>query len=89
VLALREHCGESQRHFARTLGIGFRTLQYIEAGQIQRPDSKSLFAFFICALDRSRTDLATVFERELIAAMDPPVGVSVQIVLKPPKGKRL
>jgi hypothetical protein len=88
VLSLREHAGESQRAFARTLGMSFFALQKYEQGGPQTPDPRLLVAFWSSAIHHSRPDLSAVFDRELIAAMDPPAGFSVEVTVKRTRGKR-
>jgi hypothetical protein len=89
VCSLRAHAGETQRNFARMLGMSFFGLQKYEHGGPQTPDPRLLTAFLTAAISHSRPDLATVFERELLSIMKPPRGFSIEIKVKQEKGKQL
>jgi hypothetical protein len=76
---LRTHAEMSQRAFAAELRVHYRCVQNYETRCPQMRDPKVLLAFLGCALNRRRPDLATVFEHELIATLDPPEGLSIRI----------
>jgi hypothetical protein len=87
VRRLRVHAGENQRYFASMLGISFSAFQKYETGRSYVPDSRLLVAFLARAIDQSRSDLAAVFKRELIAVLSPPRGFRVEVTVKAIKGK--
>jgi len=79
VLSLREDADASQRDFARMVGLSLFSLQKYEGGRSLEPEARLLVALMARAMERSRSDLAAFFERELTAALNPPPGWEITI----------